>query len=435
VFGSILCALFLVLLVLTAVYVYLYKWQKNKLQPSDKEQCIDKKKELFMFGIDKSPRLSTTCSSEDLDVDLEMELVKTGVDMVTGSLSSLSDYPQSRSSLKRGMSIATSRSSDEDDTLDPSVTMYGRLWLSAWYDNETFELYVHLIRAKSLRGRGMNHAPRDPFVRIYLLPDENNFHQSLVRKKTLSPKFNETFKFELNKEEIPIRSIKLTVYDVDTKNVRHTLGHVVIPLVSIDLKSRDILYRDLEQLTQRRTYMGELQIALRCNPYTDRLRVTVLCAKNLPIKEQVGESTGVRIRVELYHGRKVVKIKQTSFRDLGKMEFYETCSFGVSCKYLESCYLVFTILLRRSGTNIKDESGRTRSLSGGSSGSLAEAGLESEVPFGKVILGPFMFARGEELQHWQDMISNPRVNIERWHRIDTLAEEKDATTPKMSGTP
>ena len=47
-------------------------------------------------------------------------------------------------------------------------------------------------------GRDKTNAPRDPFVKVYLLPDENTCQQSRVRRKTLAPKFNDTFTFQVD---------------------------------------------------------------------------------------------------------------------------------------------------------------------------------------------------------------------------------------------
>ncbi|GFV08822.1 synaptotagmin-15 [Trichonephila clavipes] len=88
--------------------------------------------------------------------------------------------------------------SDEEEPHNPPC-LHGRLWFSLLYNSETSKLEVTLIKAKYLPGRGLVNAPRDPFVKVFLLPDEENFHQSKIRKRTLTPKFNETFEFNFTK--------------------------------------------------------------------------------------------------------------------------------------------------------------------------------------------------------------------------------------------
>lgn len=46
-------------------------------------------------------------------------------------------------------------------------------------------------------GRGRDNSPRDPFVKMFLLPDERCCKISKVRRKTLSPVYNETFTFQV----------------------------------------------------------------------------------------------------------------------------------------------------------------------------------------------------------------------------------------------
>ncbi|GFY41792.1 synaptotagmin-15, partial [Trichonephila inaurata madagascariensis] len=89
------------------------------------------------------------------------------------------------------------RDSDEEEPHNPPC-LHGRLWFSLLYNSEASKLEVTLIKAKYLPGRGLVNAPRDPFVKVFLLPDEENFHQSKIRKRTLTPKFNETFEFNVS---------------------------------------------------------------------------------------------------------------------------------------------------------------------------------------------------------------------------------------------
>ncbi|KAM9611426.1 synaptotagmin-15-like isoform 2-T2 [Morphnus guianensis] len=36
---------------------------------------------------------------------------------------------------------------------------------------------------------------------------------------------------------------------------------------------------------------------------------------------------------------------------------------------------------------------------------------------GRVIVGPFMYTRGKELEHWNEMISKPKELVKRWHAL------------------
>lgn len=36
---------------------------------------------------------------------------------------------------------------------------------------------------------------------------------------------------------------------------------------------------------------------------------------------------------------------------------------------------------------------------------------------GRVILGSFMFARGKELDHWNEMVANQKEQVAHWHTL------------------
>ena len=50
---------------------------------------------------------------------------------------------------------------------------------------------------RGLLGRSTEDHTRDPFVKVILQPDESSCKTSKVRKKTLSPVFNETYTFQV----------------------------------------------------------------------------------------------------------------------------------------------------------------------------------------------------------------------------------------------
>lgn len=107
------------------------------------------------------------------------------------------------------------------------------------------------------------------------------------------------------------------------------------------------------------------------------------------------------VAVKLYHGRKMVKIKRTEsqFPNSGDQEveeliFDETFSFGVSGRFFDSCSLSFSVLTH------------------------PEDSVEKGQSVGSTVLGPFMYARGEALQHWQEMLANPRNMVVRWHPLE-----------------
>lgn len=43
---------------------------------------------------------------------------------------------------------------------------------------------------------------------------------------------------------------------------------------------------------------------------------------------------------------------------------------------------------------------------------------EPDQEYGRLTLGSFMYARGDELLHWQDAVSQPRITVTRWHILN-----------------
>ncbi|XP_065295492.1 synaptotagmin-15-like isoform X1 [Dermacentor albipictus] len=282
--------------------------------------------------------------------------------------------------------------SDDEDATVPRCTN-GRLWFSLNYKPESEELDVNVIKAKYLPGRGLTNTPRDPFVRAYLLPDEDTFQQSTVKTRTLAPKFNETLTFKISEGEARTRSLRLSVYDIDRKKVRHCLGHVTLQLEKEPLTPDKVIWLDLDNVPKKSSQIGEIQICMTCNPFTNRIRASILKVRKFSKKDDA--SKWVYVRLSLNHGRKCVKEKRSENREWGtgdEASFGDAFTFGVAGRYFDSCSLSFTVMVSPDGADFRR--------------------------LGKTVLGPFMYARGEELRHWQDMLTNPRSAVTRWHALE-----------------
>lgn len=305
-------------------------------------------------------------------------------------------------SLQPDLYSHSSSFSEEEDNYLPMST-YGRLWYSLVYDAAVEQLNVTLVKVKDLPGRGSHRHPRDPYVKVFLLPDDKTCRTSKVRKKTLCPIFNENFVFSVTADDVKNRVLRFSVYDVDKRKVRHSLGHVMVPLRDVDLGHVDTYWADLEPMTQVLSSLGDLQVTLCYVPQTEKIKVGVLKARNLK-QADIDKETRLYVRLQLFYGRKVHRTKRTGSRAGGsgqaEVDVSETLSFSVAGKQLDSCRLEAALML-------------TSPKAGGVGGMLTG----QDVEYGRVVLGPFMYARGEELIHWQEMLQQPRVPVTRWHAL------------------
>ncbi|XP_052263097.1 synaptotagmin-15-like isoform X4 [Dreissena polymorpha] len=288
---------------------------------------------------------------------------------------------------------ASTASSSQSITPPPVPSLHGRVWFTALHDQAANRLIVTLIKVKELRGRAEEEPSRDPFVRVFLLPEEQTYHTTRIHKKTLNPIFNETFAFNVDTHSLVARSLRFSVYDVDRRRIRHTLGHVVVSLEDIDLKSSAIVCRDLEPGMLAAPSIGEVCLALTYLPNLERMKLVVLQARNTRLSSD--PEAGFFIRIHVHYGKKLLKIKQTLVQGVGpEVHFNESFSFCTSNKSIDNFNFVLTLF------------------------QTAHASKEPEIEIGHVTLGSFMYARGDGLLHWQEMTSKTRQLITRWHQMN-----------------
>ncbi|XP_004681106.2 PREDICTED: synaptotagmin-15 [Condylura cristata] len=269
----------------------------------------------------------------------------------------------------------------------------GRLWFSVEYQREAERLLVGLIKAQGLQ------APKEAcsaLVKLHLLPDERRFLQSRTKRRTADPQFNEHFVFQVPSKSITQRVLRFSVYHVHRQRKHQLLGHVLFPLKDETLGGScpRIIWRDLEAEHlegKPPSEFGDLQFCLSYNSCLSRLTVIVLRARGLQLQEDTG-FVGVFVKVSLMKQNKFVKCKKTS-AVLGSTDpvFSETFSFKVDAAELDTVSLSLMVLQGTEG----DES---RQL-------------------GRVVVGPYMFARGRELEHWNEMLGKPKELVKRWHAL------------------
>ncbi|XP_067409033.1 synaptotagmin-15 [Emydura macquarii macquarii] len=281
-------------------------------------------------------------------------------------------------------------SEDNSETDFPECNT-GRLWFSVEYEQEAERLLVSLIKARKLQ------PPTDscsPFVKIFLLPDERRYLQSKTKRKTLNPQFDENFVFQVSSKTLYQRTLKFSVYHVDKQKKHHLLGQVIFPLKNEILAgdSKLVIWRDLEtENLEPPSEYGDIQFSLSYNDYLGRLTVVVLRAKGLKFQDE-RHPASVYIKVSLMNHNKFIKCKKTT-AVLGSPNpvYNETFSFKADQMELDTASLSLSVLQSAEGD-------KTHLL-------------------GRVVVGPFMYTRGKELEHWNEMINKPKELVKRWHAL------------------
>ncbi|KAG8520623.1 Synaptotagmin-15 [Galemys pyrenaicus] len=283
------------------------------------------------------------------------------------------------------------KSPQDQSESDLAEGCLGRLWFSVEYQQEAERLLVGLIKAQGLQ------APKEAcgvLVKFHLLPDERRSLQSKTKRRTANPQFHEHFVFQVASKSITQRVLRFSVYHVDRQRKHQLLGHVLFPLKNETLVGScpRIIWRDLEaESLEPPSEFGDLQFCLSYSNCLSRLTVVVLRAKGLQLQEDVG-FVSVFVRVSLMNQNKFVKCKKTS-AVLGSANpvYSETFSFKVDPAELDTASLSLMVL---QGT-----------------------GGDKSHQLGRVVVGPYMYSRGRELEHWNEMLNKPKELVKRWHAL------------------
>lgn len=160
--------------------------------------------------------------------------------------------------LKPELYITTEESDYEFEDDLPSGNI-GRMWFNLEYDAGSEKLIVTVDRVKNLPGRQQRASLAlsssastscDPFLRLYLLPDEKRYLQSKMKRKTRNPTFKETFMFTMSYSLLIERTLRITVFDVDRFMRQTTIGHVLFPLSALDITVTTDIWKDVEKASQ-----------------------------------------------------------------------------------------------------------------------------------------------------------------------------------------
>ncbi|XP_025066764.1 synaptotagmin-15 isoform X3 [Alligator sinensis] len=136
---------------------------------------------------------------------------------------------------------------------------------------------------------------------------------------------------------------------------------------------------------------GDIQFSLSYNDYLGRLTVVVLRARGLKLQDE-SLTTSVYVKVSLMNHNKFIKCKKTA-AVLGSPNpvYNESFSFKTDQKELDTASLSLSVLQKAEG--------------------------DKSHQLGRVVVGPYMYTRGRELEHWNEMTSKPKELVKRWHAL------------------
>ncbi|XP_032373694.1 regulating synaptic membrane exocytosis protein 2 isoform X7 [Etheostoma spectabile] len=148
-----------------------------------------------------------------------------------------------------------------------------RVQVKLWYDKVGHQLIVTILGAKDLPARE-DGRPRNPYVKIYFLPDRSDKSKRRTKtvKKSLEPKWNQTFMYSpVHRREFRERMLEITLWDQARVREEESefLGEILIELETAllddephwyKLQTHDVSSMPLPRAspnTQRRQLHGE----------------------------------------------------------------------------------------------------------------------------------------------------------------------------------
>ncbi|XP_057195815.1 regulating synaptic membrane exocytosis protein 2 isoform X7 [Triplophysa rosa] len=117
---------------------------------------------------------------------------------------------------------------------DAPQYLSGQLTVKLWYDKVGHQLIVTILGAKDLSSRE-DGRPRNPYVKIYFLPDRSDKSKRRTKtvKKSLEPKWNQTFMYSpVHRREFRERMLEITLWDQARVREEESefLGEILIEL-------------------------------------------------------------------------------------------------------------------------------------------------------------------------------------------------------------
>lgn len=257
------------------------------------------------------------------------------------------------------------------------------------YDFGTQTLKLKIIQGKDLAAKDTN-GLSDPYVRVTLLPDKKHRLDTKIKRRTLNPRWNETFYFEgfpINK--LQSRVLHLHVYDYDRFSRDDSIGEFHLPLCQVDFTAKPQYWKALHP--QMKLKLGELLVSLTYTPAKNTLTIFIMKAKNLKAKDINGKSDPY-VKVWLMFGDKRVEKKKTPVYKCNLNPIFNaTFEFDVPWEQIRDCALDVTVM-------DFDTVGRNELI-------------------GKLVLGSKQGSGATEIKQWQDMIAKPRQAAVVWHRL------------------
>ncbi|XP_071946277.1 synaptotagmin-17-like [Antedon mediterranea] len=282
---------------------------------------------------------------------------------------------------------------DEDDL---EIQHLGKIHFGVRYDFTNEQLLVRVVKARDLPPPvvydpdKIDLAHSNPYVKVSLLPDQINSKQTVVKAKTQSPDFDESFRFDLAYREAQRRLLHLSVQDFDKYSRHCVIGEYTMPLDGINLMKGAYIWKALQPSAHNNPTRGDILISLNYLPVAQRLQLDVIKIKQL-LQTDINGGSDPFVKIQLILMDKIIKTKKTSVKkNTIDPVFNESFHFNVLPSSLDKIVFVLSVL----DYNCKSRDAVT----------------------GQINLGKYSSGLSENT-HWLRMIESQRSPVAQWHAL------------------
>ncbi|XP_072363616.1 synaptotagmin-like protein 3 isoform X3 [Scyliorhinus torazame] len=129
----------------------------------------------------------------------------------------------------KGSTNSITSTCTEPETLD-NANITGEIELSVQYNFKAATLEIHIKACKKLAYGDEKKKKCNPYVKIYLLPDKSqNKLKSTVKKNSVDPVFNEILRYNIERSQLDMRTLQVSVWHCTTLKRKVFLGELQIP--------------------------------------------------------------------------------------------------------------------------------------------------------------------------------------------------------------
>ncbi|XP_015760692.1 PREDICTED: synaptotagmin-7-like [Acropora digitifera] len=266
----------------------------------------------------------------------------------------------------------------------PRTEDLGKIFFSISYDSDEMVLLLKILKATGLPAKDFS-GTSDPFVKILLLPDKKHKMETRIKRKNLSPTWNEVFRFEgFAHSKLLSRTLYLQVLDYDRFSRNDPIGEIEIPLSDVDLGPTTLTFcKDLQPCKRQVIFVSFHPFSL--SYLSESLEECIAIPRMV-----ITPACNPYVKIYSIYGEKRLDKKKTTIKRRNKDPVWnESFFFHVPVDKVRDIRIVFTVMDFDRVT-------------------------QNEM-IGQVILG--YRTTGTSLRHWTEMMGNPRKAVAQWHRL------------------